>query len=38
MARIMAIYLPQLPLDRLVRNGDMRLAGPFVIIADQKNA
>lgn len=38
MARVMAIYLPRLPLDRLVRNGDVRLSGPFAVTAEQKNA
>lgn len=38
MPRILSIWLPQLPLDRLTRHGDPRLSGPFAIIAEEKNA
>ena len=38
MPRILSIWLPQLPLDRLTRHGDPRLAGPFAVIAEEKNA
>ncbi|MEL7041679.1 MAG: DNA polymerase Y family protein [Pseudomonadota bacterium] len=38
MPRILSIWLPQLPLDRLTRQSDPRLAGPFAIIAEEKNA
>ncbi|MEM6651671.1 MAG: DNA polymerase Y family protein [Pseudomonadota bacterium] len=38
MPRILSIWLPQLPLDRLTRQSDPRLAGPFGIIAEEKNA
>ena len=38
MVRILSIWLPQLPLDRLVRYSDPRLDGPFAITSDIKNA
>lgn len=38
MPRILSIWLPQLPLDRLVRYGDTRLVGPFAMIAEESNA
>lgn len=38
MPRILSIWLPQLPLDRLTRRGDARLDGAFAIIAEEKNA
>ena len=38
MPRILSIWLPQLPLDRLTRHGDTRLSGPFAMIAEEKNA
>ena len=38
MPRILSIWLPQLPLDRLTRHGDLRLTGPFAVIAEEKNA
>lgn len=38
MVRILSIWLPQLPLDRLTRKEDPRLSGPFAITADIKNA
>lgn len=38
MVRILSIWLPQLPLDRLVRLGDPRLDGPFAVTSDTKNA
>lgn len=36
--RVMSIWLPRLPLDRLVRCGDLRTDGVFAVIADLKNA
>lgn len=38
MPRILSIWLPQLPLDRLVRHGDTRLTGAFAMIAEESNA
>lgn len=38
MPRILSIWLPQLPLDRLARHGDPRLTGPFAVIAEARNA
>ena len=38
MPRILSIWLPQLPLDRLVRHGDARLTGAFAVIAEDSNA
>ncbi len=38
MVRILSIWLPQLPLDRLVRQGDPRTDGPFAVTAEIKNA
>ena len=38
MGRIMSIWIPSLPLDRLIRLGDPRTNGVFAIIAEQKNA
>lgn len=38
MPRILSIWLPQLPLDRLARQQDLRLSGPFAIISEIKNA
>ena len=38
MGRILSIWLPQLPLDRLMRAGDPRLAAPFAITVDRNNA
>ena len=38
MVRVLSIWLPQLPLDRLVRYGDLRLGGPFAVTKDIKNA
>jgi len=38
MRRIMCVWLPRLPLDRLARQGDPRLEGPFAIVSDIKNA
>ncbi len=38
MARILSIWLPQLPLDRLARHGDTRLSGAFAISAEAGNA
>jgi len=38
MRRIMALWLPQLPLDRRVRGGDPRVDAVFAIIAEIKNA
>lgn len=34
----MSIWLPQLPLDRLRRQGDERLCGPFAMVSEIKNA
>lgn len=33
----MSIWLPQLPLDRLRRQGDERLCGPFAMVSEIKN-
>ncbi|MEX6633725.1 Y-family DNA polymerase [Hyphococcus lacteus] len=38
MRRVLSLWLPQLPLDRRVRIGDLRTEGPFAIIAEMKNA
>ena len=38
MPRILSIWLPQLPLDRLTRHGDTRLSGAFAITAEERNA
>ena len=38
MPRILSIWLPCLPLDRLTRQGDTRLFGAFAMIAEEKNA
>ena len=38
MPRILSIWLPQLPLDRLVRHGDTRLSGTFAVITEESNA
>ncbi len=38
MPRILSIWLPQLPLDRLSRHGDTRLSGAFAITAEERNA
>ncbi len=38
MPRILSIWLPQLPLDRRVRQGDTRLSGTFAITAEERNA
>ena len=38
MVRVLSIWLPQLPLDRLVRARDPRLDGPFAVTTDIKNA
>ncbi len=38
MPRILSIWLPQLPLDRLTRQGDTRLSGAFAVIAEESNA
>ena len=38
MPRILSIWFPCLPLDRLTRHGDPRLLGPFAVIAEEKNA
>ena len=38
MPRILSIWLPQLPLDRLIRRGDPRLDGSFALIIEEKNA
>lgn len=38
MVRILSIWLPQLPLDRLVRAGDPRTDGPFAITQESRNA
>ncbi|MAI91684.1 DNA polymerase Y family protein [Ponticaulis sp.] len=38
MRRVLCLWLPQLPLERLARKGDLRLEGPFAIIAEQKSA
>ena len=38
MVRVLSIWLPQLPLDRLVRCDDPRLGGPFALTCEVKNA
>ena len=38
MRRVLSIWLPQLPLDLRVRRGDPRVAAPFAIISQIKNA
>lgn len=38
MPRILSIWLPLLPLNRLVRRGDPRVAGPFAMTIEEKNA
>lgn len=38
MRRTLSLWLPQLPLDRRVRLGDGRTAGPFAIVAEIRNA
>lgn len=38
MRRVLCLWLPHLPLERLVRKGDARTEGPFAIIAEQKSA
>lgn len=38
MRRVLSLWLPQLPLDRLFRLGDPRLEGPFAIIDEIKNS
>ncbi|MCY4305176.1 MAG: DNA polymerase Y family protein [Aestuariivita sp.] len=38
MVRILSIWLPRLPLDRLIRKGDPRTNGSFAITAERKNA
>ena len=38
MARILSIWLPTLPLDRLVRRDDPRTHGPFAIVSENNNA
>lgn len=38
MGRILSIWLPQLPLDRLIRKGDPRTFGAFAITSEVKNA
>ncbi len=38
MARILSIWLPQLPLDRLIRRNDPRIGGPFAVVREIKNA
>ncbi len=38
MARILSIWLPTLPLDRLVRRDDPRTGGPFAIVNEKNNA
>jgi len=38
MKRVLYIWLPQLPLDLRVRQGDPRVEAPFAIIAEIKNA
>ena len=36
--RVLSIWMPRLPLDRLTRRQDARLAGPFAIIDEIKSA
>jgi len=38
MRRVLSIWLPQLPLDLHIRKGDPRVAAPFAIISELKNA
>ena len=38
MRRVLCLWLPCLPLERLARKGDARTEGPFAIIAELKNA
>lgn len=38
MPRILSIWFPQLPLDRLVRMDDPQLSGPFAITTEERNA
>ncbi|WP_084399874.1 Y-family DNA polymerase [Henriciella aquimarina] len=38
MRRTLSLWLPQLPLDRRIRLGDGRAAGPFAIVAEIRNA
>ena len=38
MRRVLSIWLPQLPLDLWVRRGDPRVAAPFAVISEIKNA
>lgn len=38
MRRILSIWLPQLPLNRLARHGDLRVECAFAVIAEIKNA
>ena len=38
MPRVLSIWLPQLPLDRLIRKGDPRIDGAFAMIVEDKNA
>ena len=38
MVRVLSIWLPQLPLDRLVRCDDPRLGGAFALTYEVKNA
>ena len=38
MVRILSIWLPRLPLDRLIRKGDPRTNGPFAVTAEIRNA
>ena len=38
MKRVLSIWLPQLPLDLRIRKGDPRVAAPFAIISEIKNA
>lgn len=38
MPRTLSIWLPQLPLDRLIRRDDPRVEGYFALIIEEKNA
>ncbi|MAT33943.1 MAG: nucleotidyltransferase [Ponticaulis sp.] len=38
MRRVLCLWYPNLPLDRLARKGDPRFEGPFAITAEEKNA
>ena len=38
MRRVLSIWFPQLPLDRLARLGDPRLAGAFAVVCEVKRA